>query len=422
MFRVDAADAAHPIVGEEFALVEEAGENRRQHGVIDQRQEMLAPLVLPVGAGTHVVPAKGSALVLPKLGGEARHVGEQPTVDDLGGEQRDQADHRVDVDAVMPAVGGDDQILEEPGLGIPQRNAAVGMSADGVGDGQELLQRLDGDILVVRILGRQLERHHRHVEGEHRHPAGGVRLLQAVAGRHRLRAVEHRDVVEAEKTALEHVMAVGVLAVDPPGVIEQQLVEDALEKTAIGGSPLHPLGAEHLERAQGMDRRVDVREVPFVGGNLPVGVEVDLLQHQLDLVLGEIDVDQRQRGAVKRQIPGGEPRVFPAVRHRDDVGGLEVLPLPVAAEQAARRRRKPVAVEPVLDVVMEELLAPDHPGQGLAHDPMVLRARFGEQVVVEDVGFRLAGGMGDLAAGERSERPPARTIPGRPAHAGPRQP
>ncbi len=242
---------------------------------------------------------------------------------------------------MIPAVGRDYQVLEEAGLGIPQRNAAVGMTADGIGDGQELLVGLDGDVLVVRILSREFERHNRHVEREHRHPAGGVGLLQAVAGRQRLRAVEDRDVVETEEAALEDVVAVGVLAVDPPGVVEQQLVEDALEKTAIGGSPLHPLGAKHLERAQRMDWRVDVGEVPLVGRNLAVGVEVDLLQHQLDLVLGEIHIDEGQGGAVKRQIPGGEPRVLPAVRHRDDVGGLEVLPLPIAAEQAALRRRKP---------------------------------------------------------------------------------
>ena len=41
------------------------------------------------------------------------------------------------------------------------------------------------------------------------------------------RPVERADVVEAEEAALEHVVALGVLAVHPPGEVEQQLVEDA---------------------------------------------------------------------------------------------------------------------------------------------------------------------------------------------------
>ena len=36
-----------------------------------------------------------------------------------------------------------------------------------------------------------------------------------------------------EETALEDVAALGVLAIDPPGEIQHQLVEDALEKGAV---------------------------------------------------------------------------------------------------------------------------------------------------------------------------------------------
>ena len=50
------------------------------------------------------------------------------------------------------------------------------------------------------------------------------------------RAVEDADVVEPEEAALEDVAALGVLAVHPPGEIEQQLVEDALEELAVAPS------------------------------------------------------------------------------------------------------------------------------------------------------------------------------------------
>ncbi len=99
---------------------------------------------------------------------------------------------------------------------------------------EELVEDLDGDVFVVRIVVRQLERDQRHVEREHRHPAGGVGLLQAEARRQRMRAVEHRDIVEPQEAALEDIVALGVLAVDPPGVVEQQLVEDAQQEVTVG--------------------------------------------------------------------------------------------------------------------------------------------------------------------------------------------
>ena len=40
-----------------------------------------------------------------------------------------------------------------------------------------------------------------------------------------------------EKAALEYVAALGVLAIHPPGEVQHQLVEDALEKREIAASP-----------------------------------------------------------------------------------------------------------------------------------------------------------------------------------------
>ena len=51
-------------------------------------------------------------------------------------------------------------------------------------------------------------------------------------------AVEHADVVQAQEAALEDVVALGVLAVDPPGEVEQQLVEDALQEGAVARAAL----------------------------------------------------------------------------------------------------------------------------------------------------------------------------------------
>ena len=125
MLGVNPADAAHAVGREELLLVQQPRQDPRQHGVIDEGEQVLAALVLPVRAGADVVAVEHAALVRAQALAEARRTAQQPLVDHLGGEQRDQADHRVDVDAVIRAVGGDDQVLEEAGLGIPQRHAAV---------------------------------------------------------------------------------------------------------------------------------------------------------------------------------------------------------------------------------------------------------------------------------------------------------
>ena len=70
----------------------------------------------------------------------------------------------------------------------------------------------------------------RHV---HRHPAGAVGLLDVAAGGQRRAAVEDADIVQAQEAALKDVLALGILAVDPPGEVQQQLVEHALQEFAI---------------------------------------------------------------------------------------------------------------------------------------------------------------------------------------------
>jgi hypothetical protein len=83
--------------------------------------------------------------------------------------------------------------------------------------------------------------------------------------RERRAAVEDADVVEPEEPALEDVPAVVVLAVDPPGEVEQELVEDPLEEVAIGDPRDAPVDLVDTPCRPGMDGRVDVREGPFVG-------------------------------------------------------------------------------------------------------------------------------------------------------------
>ena len=201
----------------------------------------------------------------------------------------------------------------------------------GAGDPHGVLEEAADELLVERVVQRQLDRDPQHLLAEEGHPSGAVRLLETAASGQRRAAVEHADVVETEEAALEHVVAGAVLAVDPPGEVHQQLGEGVLQEVDVAGAAVALLVAEiDLNRRVGVHGRVDVAEVPLVGRDLAVRVQVLVAQHEIELRLGEVVVDHRERQHVEGQVPGGEPGVLPLVRHRDDVVVVHVEPLAVA--------------------------------------------------------------------------------------------
>jgi hypothetical protein len=74
-------------------------------------------------------------------------------------------------------------------------------------------------------------------------------------------------------------------------------------------------GPIQKNRCKGLYRRVDVAEIPLIGGDLAGRMEIDLVEQQVELLLGEIHVDEGQSKCMKREVPGSKPRVFPLVRH-----------------------------------------------------------------------------------------------------------
>src|SRR5215471_3448309 len=78
---------------------------------------------------------------------------------------------------------------------------------------------------------------------------------------------------------------------------------------------------------------------------------------------------------MKGEVPGCEPRIFPLVGHRDDIGGNKVPPIAVAPALPVLRRRRlsRIAIEPTLYIEVVKLLAPQHSGEGLTlYPPHVL--------------------------------------------------
>ena len=269
-------------------------------------------------------------------------------LDDGDGTEGEQPHHGAHLQSRGATVGKPKDVVVETILLVPHavRAGPVHRAADP----KELLHELRRQVLIGRIALRQLHADFEHVLTEQRHPGRPVGLFEIAPGRQRRAAVEDANVVEAQEAALEEVLAEPVLAVCPPREIQRELGEDAREELQIRVAAERLLRPMQEDRGPGVHRRVDVAEVPLVGGHLSGRMQVEGLQHQFELALREIDVDRRERDRVKRQVPGREPRIFPFVRHRDDGVIDHVRPFAVPRRQASRlqpdRARVPGATWP----------------------------------------------------------------------------
>src|SRR5215471_10401536 len=103
-------------------------------------------------------------------------------------------------------------------------------------------------------------------------------------------------------------------------------------------------------------------------------LQPDFAQQQ-KLLFCKVRIEQGKRDAMKSEVPRGEPRVFPFVRHRYDVSSNEMTPISVAALLAALRRRRleRITLQPLADVEIIKLLVPKHAGKSLALDATHIR-------------------------------------------------
>src|SRR6185369_11674623 len=93
---------------------------------------------------------------------------------------------------------------------------------------------------------------------------------------------------------------------------------------------------------------------------------------------------------MKSKIPRRIPGILPLIRHRDDVGVVEMFPLMIATARAFGRRfgRRWITVKPVLDHIVIVLFGPEHAGERLAHDePCIVRKMFRYDCLIEVIGF-----------------------------------
>ena len=123
-------------------------------------------------------------------------------LEDRHRKQRNQPDHRADLQKMLRAIGQMQRVVVETVFLVPQRDALRCRVVHGLRDVDEMLEKFAGHVFVGRILARKFQRDGQHVQAVHAHPAGAVGLLEMAAGRQRRRAVEDADIVEAEEAAL----------------------------------------------------------------------------------------------------------------------------------------------------------------------------------------------------------------------------
>ena len=139
----------------------------------------------------------------------------------LHGKERDQANKGPDPERYKGTIWEVEDVIVEPILLVPQTNGCATQMVDSIGDVEKMLKELGGHILIGRLGAGQLQGNGQHVETVHAHPRRAISLIDVPTGGQRRTAVKDADVVQPEKTTLENIVAVVVLAVDPPGKVQQ---------------------------------------------------------------------------------------------------------------------------------------------------------------------------------------------------------
>ncbi len=202
--------------------------------------------------------------------------------------QGQESHHGAHPQACRTAVGEPQEVVVKSVLLIP--HAVLTRTIHGCADIVEVLGKLHDHGLVGGVEGGDFEREFQHVLAEQSHPGRAVRLLQVAAGGKRGATVKDADVVETEEASFEHVLAEAVLAVHPPGEVQQELVKRRFEKIQVRLAAQCLFGSVQEECRKCVDRGIYVAEVPLVRRHLAVGVQVGGTEHQVHLLLGEVGI------------------------------------------------------------------------------------------------------------------------------------
>src|SRR6266404_2885152 len=385
VFAMKLRKGADPIFGEKLRFVEHVAKNYRKVTAVNDREQ---------------ATCAGWCFYIADVIAENRLVVDEPLhpaferrmpvhhlwLQRFNRVERNQPHQGADSHRKVVAVGQAENVVVKAVRLVPERESFTAEIVHGVGDVHKMLEEFAGYALVGRVLARKFEGNRQHVQAIHSHPARAVGLLHKSSRRKRRRAVENSNVVEAEESALEDVVAFGVFTIDPPGEIQQQLVECVLEEAAVRLAANALFDLVDAPAGPRMNGWVDISESPFVRGQLTVRVHIPLTQHQRELFFCKVRVDLRKWNRVEREVPCGVPGIFPFVRHGNDVSVVKVRPFMVTPVTMAIRRSRSgrIALQPCVDVIVVELLRPEQSGKSLPLDRLcILRQRFRDALRVE---------------------------------------
>ena len=231
VIEVVARQRADAVRAEELGLVQHAREDAPQLRLVHDGQHPAVGDARYCGQ-VHVAPRArgGGAMKCRRTLAELRQLREDVLFEDRHRRQRQQSDDRAHFEPRRRAVRQPQHVVEEAVLLVPHFVVAIADPVHGAGDVERVLEELLDELLVLRLVQRQLDGDAQHLLAEEHHPRRAVRLVEVAAGGQRERAVEHADVVEPEEAALEDIGAGAILAIDPPGEVDQQLGEGVLEE------------------------------------------------------------------------------------------------------------------------------------------------------------------------------------------------
>ena len=176
------------------------------------------------------------------------------------------------------------------------------------------------------------------------------------------------------KPPAKRCLPVDVLAVDPPGEVDQQLLEHARQEQPVA-RPARPVDLVYAPAGPGVDRRIDVAEArtrrPAI---CPLGCMYHSRRNSMSCSLAN-------SGSTWAKGIMWNARSQAAYQGYSHLSGMEITSRLKRCRQSVLRpclrawrrgRQVRVAVEPVLDDVMVKLLRPEQPGVGLAADAAVV--------------------------------------------------
>src|SRR5580658_9088902 len=259
---------ANSVWGEKLIFVEHVAEYSQQPFSRWDREK--APSLAVIRAGLHVgYVASEVGAVLEEPFHPPYHPGqvvELVGLENLDRIQGDQPDHRADLQR-DELVTEREPVVIEAVLLVPQSSSSERVHR--VCNRDEVLEELRGDVLVGRVGPCELESHREHGGAVEGHPRSTVGLLESAARRQGTRAVEQPDVVEAEEAAGEQMASADILAVDPPGEVQEQLLEHTREKDMVAPAARRA-HLVHAVASPSVHGRSDTGEVEFIGRDLPV--------------------------------------------------------------------------------------------------------------------------------------------------------